>query len=66
MFRKLCLFALAAALGMAVSETAVFADDQYPDLRGAWFRIGSMLSADGMLMPVRKDQKPPDLRNFER
>ena len=25
-----------------------------------------MLSADGMLMPVRKDQKPPDLRNFER
>jgi hypothetical protein len=24
------------------------------------------LSADGLLMPVRKDQKPPDLRNFDR
>jgi hypothetical protein len=24
-----------------------------------------MLSADGLLMPVRKDQPPPDLRNFE-
>jgi hypothetical protein len=24
------------------------------------------LSADGMLMPVRKDQKPPDLRHFDR
>jgi len=24
------------------------------------------LSADGFLMPVRKDQKPPDLRRFER
>jgi len=25
-----------------------------------------MLSADGLLMPVRKDQQPPDLRKFER
>jgi len=24
------------------------------------------LSADGLLMPVRKDQKPPDLRHFDR
>jgi hypothetical protein len=24
------------------------------------------LSADGLLMPVRKDQKPPDLRKFDR
>jgi hypothetical protein len=24
------------------------------------------MSADGLLMPVRKDQKPPDLRNFDR
>jgi hypothetical protein len=23
------------------------------------------LSADGLLMPVRKDQKPPDLRRFD-
>jgi hypothetical protein len=24
------------------------------------------ISADGFLMPTRKDQPPPDLRNFER
>ena len=24
-----------------------------------------LVSADGLLMPARKDQKPPDLRNFD-
>jgi hypothetical protein len=32
-------------------------------------RIGNdsyMLSADGLLMPAKKDQPPPDLRYFKR
>jgi hypothetical protein len=41
MFYRRWLFALVAALGMAVGEAAAFDDAQYPDLRGAWFRIGS-------------------------
>ena len=40
MFYKSCLFAVVAALGMAVAEAAAFDDAQYPDLRGAWFRGG--------------------------
>src|SRR6267142_2500981 len=38
---KRCLFVLVASLGLAVAEAEAFDDAQYPDLRGAWFRIGS-------------------------
>src|SRR5437764_82622 len=41
MLYKPCLFVLVALLGMGVAEAAAFDDAQYPDLRGAWFRIGS-------------------------
>src|SRR5437660_11342023 len=35
------LLASLPLLGTAVADAAAFADDQYPDWRGAWFRIGS-------------------------
>src|SRR5438045_6373409 len=41
MLYKHCLFTLIASVGLAVGNAAAFDDAQYPDLRGAWFRIGS-------------------------
>jgi hypothetical protein len=41
MLHRRCLFLLVASLGLAVAEAAAFDDAQYPDLRGAWFRVGS-------------------------
>ena len=41
--------------------TGCAADDQHVIIG----KEDYMLSADGLLMPVRKDQPPPDLRKFE-
>jgi hypothetical protein len=34
-------------------------------LKGQWLRVEYyLISADGLLMPAKKDQAPPDLRYF--
>ena len=50
------------------------ADGAYPPVKGLKVRVGAqdvfigkdqyMLGADGNLMPIKKDQPPPDLRHF--
>jgi hypothetical protein len=48
-------------------------DSKYPDLKGQWRRTRLdaiqevqkiFLSADVLLMPAKKNQPPPDLRDF--
>jgi len=69
---------LAAALAMVVGAVAAGEEIKYPDWKGQWrgvLRIGTFggqpsneayfLSADGLLMPTRKDQPPPDLRYYK-
>jgi hypothetical protein len=41
MLDKCCLVAIIATLGIAITEAAAFPDNQFPDWRGAWFRVGS-------------------------
>jgi hypothetical protein len=45
------------------SRRLAFDDAMYPDLKGMWHRAIAN-GADGLLMPAKKDQTPPDLKYF--
>ncbi len=55
--RSLAMLAIVAVLGAAAGTAHAFDDAQYPDWRGAWFRIGSG-SYDPSKPPGLKQQAP--------
>ncbi len=57
--RRLCL--PAQALAESVRTANCSENNNHVEIAGE----GYFLSADGLLMPTRKDQPPPDLRYFK-
>ena len=67
--------AVGAVLGVGAAHAQDKYQDKYPDWPESYCHVDNKrvvlgdetyrLSDDGLLMPVRKDQPPPDLRYFQ-
>ena len=60
-FHRSSIGALTLAAALLVTTVISAENNNHVEIQGR----GYMLSADGFLMPTRKDQPPPDLRYFE-